>query len=131
MDDTPDELGGTSVGSALLAVHRSYLPLIRSTRHAAHGFVHVTGGGIPGNTARLLRDGLDISVDYDSWERPPIFGLIQELGSVPEDDIRRALNLGVGLIGIMPAGAGDEFIDAAAELGFDAFAIGEVVPSST
>lgn len=130
VDDRPDELGGTSIGEALLAVHRSYLPLIRETRSAAHGFVHVTGGGIPGNTARLLRDGLDIAVDYNAWTRPPIFELIQELGAVPESDMRRALNLGVGLIGIVPAGTGDQFVRKASDLGFSAFPIGEVVPKS-
>ena len=92
VDDRPPELGGQSVGKALLAVHRSYLRLIRQTRSFCHAFVHVTGGGIPGNTERLLSDDLSIDVDYSSWVRPPIFDLIQTLGNVPEADMRSAFN---------------------------------------
>ena len=78
-------LQGASVGEALLAVHRSYLHAIRALVDAdlAHAFVHVTGGGIPGNTVRVIPDGLRYEVDYGAWERPPVFGLIQERGGVP------------------------------------------------
>ncbi len=98
--DSPEELGGATIGEALLAVHRSYLRPIRGLIDAglARGFVHVTGGGIPGNTARILPDGVDFEVDYSAWTRPPIFDLIQRLGNVPEDDMRRTFNLGIGLI---------------------------------
>jgi phosphoribosylformylglycinamidine cyclo-ligase len=100
-DDRPGELGGASVGEALLAVHRSYLEPIQATADLVSAFVHVTGGGIPGNTARVIPDGLDVSVDYTAWPRPPIFSLIQEVGHVPEGDMRRAFNLGIGLIAIV------------------------------
>ncbi len=102
--DRPAELRGASVGDALLAVHRSYLHAIQAlvAPDLASGFVHVTGGGIPGNTARIIPDGLRYEVDYESWERPPIFGLIQSLGQVPEDDMRRTFNLGIGLIAVVP-----------------------------
>lgn len=98
--DSPEELGGATIGEALLAVHRSYLRPIRGLIDAglARGFVHVTGGGIPGNTARILPDGVDFEVDYSAWTRPRIFDLIQRLGNVPEDDMRRTFNLGIGLI---------------------------------
>ncbi len=129
VDDKPDVLGGISVGEALLTVHRSYLDLIRATRSNAHAFVHVTGGGIPGNTKRLLAEGLDIDVDYGSWERPQIFQLIQELGRVPEDDMRSAFNLGVGLIGILDPADADPFLAAAKACNVDAFEIGQVIAS--
>lgn len=101
--DRPDALGGLSVGEALLAVHRSYLKPIRALAGAgiARGFVHVTGGGIPGNTARIMPEGLAFDVDYSTWERPPIFNLIRELGEVPETDLRRTFNLGIGLVAIV------------------------------
>ncbi len=103
--DRPPELGGISVGEALLAVHRSYLKPIRSLIEAdcVHALVHVTGGGIPGNTARVVPEGLRFEVDYHAWERPAIFQLIQELGDVPEADMRRTFNLGIGLIAIVPS----------------------------
>ncbi|MEX0746618.1 MAG: phosphoribosylformylglycinamidine cyclo-ligase [Rhodothermales bacterium] len=104
--DRPNELGGRSIEEVLLDVHRSYLGAIRSLVDAGlgRGFVHVTGGGIPGNTVRVIPDGLSFEVDYSSWTRPPIFDLIQRLGGVPEDDMRRAFNLGIGLICIVPGG---------------------------
>ena len=104
VNDTPEELGGLSVGQALLAVHRSYLDVIRALKESVdiRGLVHVTGGGIPGNAKRIMPEGLGIDVDYSCWERPAIFKMIQELGNVPEDDMRSALNLGVGLIAVVP-----------------------------
>jgi phosphoribosylformylglycinamidine cyclo-ligase len=127
VDHRPPSLGGLTLGEALLAVHRSYLALIRLTRRSCHAFVHVTGGGIPGNTARLLPEGLDVDIDYDSWLRPPIFGLIQKEGRVPEDDMRRTFNLGIGLVAVVPAGAVAAFSDAAVESGDQVFKIGRVV----
>lgn len=106
VNDKPAELGGVSVGEALLAVHKSYLNLISALRAVSdvRGLVHVTGGGIPGNTKRVIPDGLTIDVDYASWDRPALFNLIQEAGSVPEEDMRMAFNLGIGLIAIVPEG---------------------------
>lgn len=103
VEDRPSELNGASVGDALLAIHRSYLGVIRRlhTRDLAKGFVHVTGGGIPGNTKRIIPKGLGFEVDYTAWERPAIFQLIQSLGGVPEDDMRQAFNLGMGLIAVV------------------------------
>jgi phosphoribosylformylglycinamidine cyclo-ligase len=126
--ESPDELQGLSVGEALLQVHRSYLKPIRALIEAglARGLVHVTGGGIPGNTSRVVPDGLGFSVDYDAWTRPPIFDLIQDLGSVPEEDMQRTFNLGIGLIAIV---AQDD-VEAAREVlnGLDeaSMVIGEV-----
>ncbi|MFT7550725.1 MAG: phosphoribosylformylglycinamidine cyclo-ligase [Rhodothermales bacterium] len=102
--DRPDALGGRSVGEALLAVHRSYLSAVQAltAESLASAFVHVTGGGIPGNTQRVMPEGLTFEVDYSTWERPALFKLIGDLGSVPEEDMRGAFNLGIGLIAIIP-----------------------------
>ncbi|MDA1027846.1 MAG: phosphoribosylformylglycinamidine cyclo-ligase [Bacteroidetes bacterium] len=102
-NDCPKELEGVSVGAALLAVHKSYLHLIESLRSVApiHGLVHVTGGGIPGNTKRVMPKGLLFDVDYAAWKRPAIYDLIQKTGSVPEEDMRKAFNLGIGLIAVV------------------------------
>src|SRR5690606_33504466 len=108
--DAPPELGGVRVGDVLLTVHRSYLHAISALteRKLSRAFVHVTGGGIPGNTARVIPDGLVFEVDYGAWERPPIFSLIQDLGGVPEDDMRRTFNLGIGLVAILPGDKAQE-----------------------
>lgn len=100
--DFLDELGCT-VGEALLAVHRSYLPVIKTlkTIDGVQGFSHITGGGIVGNTKRILPDGLRLDIDWNSWKLPPIFNLIQKTGSVSDVDMRQAFNLGIGLIAVV------------------------------
>jgi phosphoribosylformylglycinamidine cyclo-ligase len=106
-----DDLGGT-LGDALLAVHRSYLPVVHpllGTGHI-HALSHITGGGIQGNTARVLPDGLVLELAWDAWERPQIFSMIQELGKVPEEDMRRTFNLGIGMILIVDRDAEDEVL---------------------
>lgn len=103
VDDAVDALGGETIGEALLRVHRSYLDPIQALVEAdlARGLVHVTGGGLPGNLRRVLPDGCRAEVDYDAWERPPLFNLIQDRGSVPEEDMRRTFNLGIGLVAVV------------------------------
>ncbi len=108
-----DELG-TTLGDALLAVHRSYLkpvvPVLE--RHRVHAISHITGGGIVGNTMRVVPRGRTLDVDWTAWERPPLFRLIQRLGDVPEDDMRRTFNLGIGLILIVPKQSADRIVAA-------------------
>ncbi len=120
-DSRIEELGGT-LGDALLAVHRSYLSVIRALveRWDVRAFSHITGGGIVGNTVRVLPAGLKLQVDWEAWERPPLFRMIQRLGNVPEDDMRRTFNLGVGLVVIIPKKQGGkvlEFLDRRGEKG--------------
>ncbi len=124
--DTPPELGGLSVGEALLSVHRPYLALIRAVCDTVHAFVHVTGGGIAGNAARVIRDPLTFTIDWEAWQRPPIFELIQRLGSVPEDDMRRTFNLGIGLIVIASEGDARSLIATLRVLGEDPVCVGTV-----
>lgn len=128
VDDAPDVLGGATIGEELLRVHRSYLSDIQALIAAdlVHGLVHVTGGGIPDNTRRVLPDELTFEVDYSAWDRPAIFDLIQTQGDVPEDDMRRTFNLGVGLIAIVPEGRVDEAIRVLADRGTQPVRIGQV-----
>jgi phosphoribosylformylglycinamidine cyclo-ligase len=91
---------GVTAAEALLAVHRSYLapvgPLLDGglVKSAAH----ITGGGIPDNLPRALPAGVAAEILLDSWDEPPLFRLLREKGRVPEDDMRRTFNLGVGMI---------------------------------
>ena len=98
-DDFVDSLGKT-MGEALLAIHKSYLPAIDGILHENWlvGISHITGGGIVNNTRRILIENQDLEIDWDCWDRPAIFSLIQELGHVPEDDMRHSMNLGIGMI---------------------------------
>jgi len=103
LDEYIGELQAT-LGEALLTVHRSYLkaisPLLSTYR--IRGISHITGGGIEGNTLRVIPKGLRLQIDWSAWERPAIFGLIKEIGNVPEEDMRRTFNLGIGMILIAP-----------------------------
>lgn len=94
-----EDLDGT-LADALLAVHRSYLHPILPLLDAGlvHALSHITGGGIVGNTMRVVPVGHALEIDWEAWTRPRLFGLIQELGDVPEDDMRRTFNLGIGMI---------------------------------
>ena len=129
VDDRPDALGGPSVADALLAVHRSYLDPIQALLASglARGFSHVTGGGIEGNTSRILPDGLGLDVDYDAWERPALFQLIQEVGSVPEADAREAFNLGIGLVAVVAESDAEAAVRVWQEAGEAPVRMGRVV----
>jgi phosphoribosylformylglycinamidine cyclo-ligase len=93
-----------SIGDALLAVHRSYLRVVAPLleQFDIHALSHITGGGIVGNTMRVIPHGRRLKIDWESWQRPGIFRLIKQLGEVPEDDMRRTFNLGIGLMMIVP-----------------------------
>ena len=127
-DDHVDELG-TTLGVALLAIHKSYLPLIQATRElqGIHGYSHITGGGIIGNTRRIVPDDLTIEVNWDAWERPPIFQLIQRIGKVPEEDMRMTFNLGIGLIAVAYPLAEEAFKQQAAEQGEEIVEMGRIL----
>lgn len=120
---------GMTVGKALLAVHKSYLPVIRELKklEGVHAFSHITGGGIEGNTVRVIPKGRSLKVDYQSWHRPQLFQLIQRIGNVPEEDMRITFNLGIGLIAIVSRDAVDDVEKWSKTAGEPCFVIGEVI----
>jgi phosphoribosylamine--glycine ligase/phosphoribosylaminoimidazole synthetase len=119
---------GTSLGLALLEPHRSYLDEVMRVREAGisiHSLVHVTGGGLIDNPARVLPTDMSMRIDRGSWSVPPLFTLIQTQGNVIEKEMFRTFNMGVGMLVVVPAGDGAAAI---AEIGPDAWTIGEIVP---
>ena len=103
---------GTTVGAALLEPHRSYLPLIRPLLPSGliKGMAHVTGGGITDNLPRILPTGTAARIDPSAWQVPPVFQWIQRIGRVPDDDMRRTFNMGIGLIIACDDGAADRVL---------------------
>ncbi|MBI2685103.1 MAG: phosphoribosylformylglycinamidine cyclo-ligase [Acidobacteria bacterium] len=99
VDTKVPELGCT-VGEELLKVHRSYKKAIDCLYDAGmlRGAAHITGGGITGNTPRMLPKGLGVEIHTLAWKVPPVFELLKKLGNIPGDDWRRTFNLGVGMI---------------------------------
>lgn len=128
IDDAPDVLGGATIGEELLRVHRSYLDVIQTLieAHLAHALAHITGGGLPDNTRRVLPDGLTADVDYSAWPRPAVFDLIQTVGEVPEDDMRRTFNLGIGLVAVVPDARVDEALETLRGAGETPTVVGRV-----
>ncbi len=127
LSDRPDELLGTSVGEALLAVHRSYLGAVGPL--LAHGLLtgmaHITGGGIPGNLVRILPSGLGAVID-GKWPVPPVFDLIANRGGIPAGEMRLAFNMGAGFLLVTPEPR--RVIQILEEMGERPFSAGEVTP---
>lgn len=118
------------LGESLLAVHRSYLQPIQLVRKLAglHGLAHITGGGIVGNTKRVVPARLRLHIDWRAWERPAIFSFIQKTGNVPEQDMRQTFNLGVGLVIIASPKSADRILHGLQRGGEKPLIIGEIKP---
>ncbi|TMK90230.1 MAG: hypothetical protein E6G42_10080 [Actinobacteria bacterium] len=86
-------------GDDLLAPTLLYLEDVRRLRPHAHAFAHVTGGGIEGNLARVVPDGLCARIEWDAWERPPVFAWLAR--HVDELELRRVFNLGLGYLAVV------------------------------
>ena len=97
LETVHEELGG-SLGDALLAVHGCFLHPLRPLLPVLRGIAHITGGGIPGNLARVMPEPLAAIIDRDSWTPPPLFALIQRTGSVSDGEMFRVYNMGAGII---------------------------------
>lgn len=102
IDDRPPQLGGRSVGEALLAVHRSYLrPLLPLVEDGLlHALAHITGGGLRDNLPRVL-GGRRARIDPASWTPPAIFRLMCEAGRLPREEAFRVFNMGIGMVCIV------------------------------
>ena len=95
-------------GPDLLAPTRLYLDVARRLRRRALAFAHVTGGGIAGNLERVLPEGRRAELDWDAWERPPVFAWLAR--HVDEDEMRRVFNLGIGFCAVVAAAEPGELV---------------------
>jgi phosphoribosylformylglycinamidine cyclo-ligase len=95
----------------LLAPHRLYVEEVRRLRSSSdvRAFAHVTGGGILGNLGRVLPDGLEARIDWDAWERPPVFAWLAAQG-IDEGELRRVFNLGIGMCVVVPEAPADAVV---------------------
>jgi phosphoribosylformylglycinamidine cyclo-ligase len=98
------ELGRT-VGEELLAVHRSYLPVLRDLVPAAalYGLAHITGGGFTDNIPRILPKGVSAQIDLGAWPVPPVFRYLRREGRVADPEMLRTFNMGIGMVLVVPA----------------------------
>ena len=116
------------LGDELLRVHKSYLKLITylKTNIKIKGFSHITGGGIVGNTKRILPEGLELKIDWDAWELPTIFKTIKEAGNISDEEMRKVFNIGIGLIAVVDKNNVDEAIKLSHEVNEHPVIIGEI-----
>ena len=126
-DDAPEPLLGRTVGEAYLEPHRAYVREVQALRVevGVRGMAHITGGGLVGNLPRAL-GGLGAVLDAGSWREPEVFGLIRSLGNVPEDEMRRVFNLGVGFCAIVPPEDAERAVERLRTAGCEAWRIGTV-----
>ena len=119
---------GRTLGEELLEPTRIYakacLDLARETQ--THAMSHITGGGFAANLERVLPVELSVTVDRGTWALPPIFGLVQQVGSVNTEDLEQTLNCGVGMAAMTAPDDADKAIEVLAARGIEAWVCGEV-----
>jgi phosphoribosylformylglycinamidine cyclo-ligase len=122
VDQYVPELGRT-LGEELMRVHRCYaravLPALQEVE--VRGMAHITGGGLPDNLVRCVPEGCRAVVERGSWQVPPIFELIADLGRVPQEDMYHTFNMGIGFVLVVPEAAAEEAtarLSAAGETGY-------------
>ena len=125
-----EQLGGKSLGEALLTPTRIYVKAIKALLKAGidiHAVSHITGGGFYENVPRMMTDGLTARIQLSSFPKLPIFQLIQDKGNIPQRDMYNTFNMGIGMILALPAGQAQQALSVLADAGESAYAIGEVV----
>ena len=124
------ELGRT-VGEELIEPTRIYPRAIAAAIRTGgvRACSHITGGGLPGNVPRVLPEDVGVRIDPRTWERNPVFSLIQSIGEVDEHEMRRTFNLGLGLVIVCDPSRADAVLSALITVGESASIIGEVIKS--
>ncbi|UCH38930.1 MAG: phosphoribosylformylglycinamidine cyclo-ligase [Gammaproteobacteria bacterium] len=131
------ELGGTdlsqpcgdrSLAEALIAPTRIYVKnLLQLSAHCqVNAIAHITGGGLIDNIPRVLPDGLAARIERASWQLPPVFQWLQQAGNIDDLEMMRTFNCGVGMVLAIDAQHERECLQLLAELGEDAWVIGEI-----
>ncbi|HEX9251913.1 MAG TPA: phosphoribosylformylglycinamidine cyclo-ligase [Ignavibacteriaceae bacterium] len=102
VNDQLDEINNV-LGDELLKIHKSYLKLITALKNSVDvkGLSHITGGGIIGNTSRIIPKGLNLLIHWGAWELPAIFKLIQNTGDISSEEMHKVFNCGIGLIAVI------------------------------
>ena len=120
---------GCTVGEALLKPTKIYVkPILKLIEQVkVKGISHITGGGFYENMPRMLREGVALKIDKNSYEVPAIFRLIQERGNIPERDMYNTFNMGIGMCVIVPENEVEKSLEILKEAGEEAYLIGEVV----
>jgi phosphoribosylformylglycinamidine cyclo-ligase len=119
---------GKTLGEELLKPTRIYVKAFMKLKDniTIKGMAHITGGGIPGNLPRILPEGTFANIRVDSWPVPKIFGLIKNIGDVPEEDMKKTFNMGLGYVMVVSKGTAKETVSLLNKSGYKAFIIGNI-----
>ena len=118
-----------SLADVLLEPSAIYAPAMLALAHKVdvHAFAHVTGGGIPGNLARVLPERCDGVVRRGTWDEPRVFAEIQRAGDVPDLEMQHVFNLGIGMLAVVAGDQAERALDVVRSEGHDAWPVGEIV----
>ncbi|MDM9382438.1 phosphoribosylformylglycinamidine cyclo-ligase [Chlorogloeopsis sp. ULAP01] len=131
--DSPELLGGKTLGETFLTPTRIYVKPVLAARQAGleiHGMAHITGGGLPENLPRCLGQEQAIQIDTTSWIIPPVFQWLAEAGLVSRKAMYNTFNMGIGFVLLVPPQQAQQAISYFESQNIAAFAIGEVVVGS-
>jgi len=119
---------GSSLGEELLKPTRIYVRAVTALKERLEikGMAHITGGGIPGNLTRILPKGVHAKIKDGSWPVTQIFRIIKKMGNVPEEDMRKTFNMGIGYVMVVSRSSARDAVSSLKKLGYPAFIIGSI-----
>ena len=122
------ELGKT-LGEELITPTRIYTDIVQRLLKELpiHGLAHITGGGLTDNVVRIVPQAFSVLIRKGSWKVPPIFSFLQAAGHVPETDMLRTFNNGIGMVAVIPQSAANEVLERLVAMNEQAFLIGEII----
>jgi len=128
-DPAAVRIGNDSLLDLLMQPTRIYVSSMLAVlkNHPVNGMAHITGGGLSENIIRVVPDELAVEVDLSSWQRPPLFDWLAEKGQIPDDDLRRTFNLGIGYTLLVSAATAPAVLHQLRDCGEGARVIGRVV----
>jgi phosphoribosylformylglycinamidine cyclo-ligase len=129
----PAELGGQSLGDALLTPTQLYVKPVQAIQQAGlpiHGMAHITGGGLSENLPRCLGDAQALRLDPNSWQVPPIFAWLAEYGEVTAAEMFNTFNMGIGFGLVVPSECTHEILQVLNAEAISTWVIGEVIPGA-
>ncbi|HRX82921.1 MAG TPA: AIR synthase-related protein, partial [Pirellulaceae bacterium] len=122
-----------TVGQALLTPTQIYARPVRKIltkyrgQHVVRGISHITGGGLRENLGRILPANVRVEIQRNSWEVPSVFGWLQRLGNIADDEMERVFNMGVGLVLLVSAGEADSIQQILTDSGLESWRIGQAL----
>ena len=127
-EDYVNQIKG-KVGNELMRTHKSYWPALRKLIDAqcVSALAHITGGGITENLPRMLPRGTAAAIDLGSWPIPPLFEHLRELGNVPQDEMLRTFNMGLGMLLVIPLAKFKKAQTVLERVGEKAYTVGRIV----